>query len=141
MKTRLIIALAAMGFATCAMGATPITLKLHKGGTTVPTSTAVGGAPLTSLEQDPAMTAGDADSGDGDDLGEEPVVNRTITHGHHAGVNSTGHTWRAKSNPPLTGGLDGLDFFDQRCANNGNRLWVGPPDQGPCHATGVGVAT
>ncbi|WP_424681237.1 hypothetical protein [Frateuria sp. YIM B11624] len=139
MKTRLIIALAAMGFATGAMGATPITLKLHKGDTTVPTSTTVGGAPLTSLEQDPAMTAGDADSGDGDDLGEEPVVNRTLSHGHHAGLNSMGHAWRAKSNPELTGGFDGLDFFDQRYANNGNQFSVEPPDQGLCAGNGFVV--
>jgi hypothetical protein len=139
MKMRLIIALAAVAFATSAMGTTPTTLKLHKGGTTVPTSSAVGGAPITSLEQDPAMTAGDADSGGEDDLGGQPVVNRTIAHGHHAGLNSKGHAWRAKSNPQLTGGFDGLNFFDQRYANNGNQFSVEPPDQGLCAGNGFVV--
>jgi hypothetical protein len=141
MKTRLIIALAAMAFATCALGTTsPTTLKLQKGATTVPVSSTLGGAPMTSLEQDPAMTAGDADSGDGeDDLGKEPVVNRTISHGHHAGLNSGGHAWRAKSNPELTGGFDGLNFHDQRYANNGNQFSVEPPDQGLCAGNGFVV--
>jgi hypothetical protein len=140
MKTRLIIALAAMTFATCALGTTPVTLTLQKGGTTVPTSTAVGGAPLTSLEQDPAMAAGDADSGTGeDDLGPEPVVNRTLSRGHHAGLGSGGHSARAKSNPELAGGFDGLNFHDQRYANNGNQFSVEPPDQGLCAGNGFVV--
>lgn len=140
MKTRLLIALAAMTFATCALGTTPTTLKLQKGGTTVPTTTPVGGAPLTNLEQDPAMTAGDADSGDGeDDLGQEPVVNRTISHGHHGGLNNMGHATRAKSNPQLTGDFEGLNFHDQRYANNGNQFSVEPPDQGLCAGNGFVV--
>lgn len=137
MKTRLLIALAAMAFATCAMGATPVTLKLQKGAATVPHTTPIGGAPLTSLEQDPAMAAGDADSGDGeDDLGDEPVVNRTIHHGHHGGLNSMGHASRTKSNPQLAGGFEGLNFHDQRYANNGNQFSVEPPDQGLCAGNG-----
>ena len=137
MKTRLLIALAAMAFATGAMGATPVTLKLQKGTTTVPHAAPVGGAPFTSLEQDPAMTAGDAGSGDGeDDLGQQPVVNRTISHGHHNGLDAMGHATRAKSHPQLKGGFEGLDFHDQRYANNGNQFSVEPPDQGLCAGNG-----
>jgi hypothetical protein len=135
MNTRLLIAVAAMAFATCALGTTPTTLKLQKGGTTVPVTTPVGGAPLTALEQDPAMTAGDADSGDGGELGRQPVVNRTIAHGH-AGSNRMGNAKRAKSNPQLLGGFDGLNFHDQRYANNGNQFSVEPPDQGLCVGNG-----
>ena len=129
MKTRLLIAVVGMAFATCALGASPTTLKLQKGGTTVPTTTPVGGAPLTTLEQDPAMTAGDADSGDGDELGAQPVVNRTIAHGH-AGSSRMGNARRAKAHPELLGGFDGLNFHDQRYANGGNQFSVEPPDQG-----------
>jgi hypothetical protein len=135
MKTRLLIAVAAMAFATCALGAPPTTLVLQKGGTTVPTTTPVGGAPLTSLELDPAMTAGDADSGDGGQLGAQPVVNRSIAHGH-AGSNKMGNGRRAKSNPALLGGFDGLNFHDQRYANGGNQFSVEPPDQGLCVGNG-----
>ena len=126
MKTRLLIAVAAVAFATCALGTTPTTLKLQKVGTTVPATTPVGGAPLASLELDPAMTAGDADSGDGGDLGGQPVVNRSIAHGH-AGSNRMGNARRAKSHPELLGGFDGLNFHDQRYANGGNQFSVVAP--------------
>jgi hypothetical protein len=135
MKTRLLIAVAAMAFATCAFAAPPTKLTLQKGGTTVPATTPVGGAPLTSLEQDPAMTAGDADSGEGYDIGSQPMVNRSIARGH-AGSNRMGNGRRAKANPQLLGGFDGLDFYDQRYANGGNQFSVEPPDQGLCAGNG-----
>lgn len=137
MKTRLLIAAAVMAFATCAMGASPTTLKLQRGGTTVPTATPLGGAPLTNLELDPAMTGGDTDSGNGLGLGLAPkqVVNRSIARGH-AGSNWTGHGSRAKSSPELLGGVDGLNFHDQRFANGGNQFSVEPPDQGLCAGNG-----
>jgi len=135
MKTRLLIAAAAMAFATCVLGASPTTLKLQKSGTTVPVTTPVGGAPLTTLELDPAMTAGDADSGNGDQFGAQPMVNRTIAHGR-AGSNRMGNARRAKSNPQLLGGFNGLNFHDQRFANGGNQFSVEPPDQGLCAGNG-----
>lgn len=135
MKTRLLIAVAAMAFGTCALAATPATLTLQRGTTTVPKTTPLGGAPITSLEQDPAMSAGDADSGDGEDLGSKPVVNRGITHGR-GGSNRMGNATRAKSSPELLGGFDGLNFHDQRYANGGNQFSVEPPDQGLCAGNG-----
>jgi len=138
MKTRLLIAVAVMAFATCAFGATPTTLKLQRGGTTVPTTTPLGGAPLTSLELDPAMAGGDTDSGDGLDLQSKPVVNRSIARGH-AGSNRMGKATRAKSSPELLGGVDGLNFHDQRYANGGNQFSVEPPDQGLCAGNGFVV--
>jgi len=135
MKTRLLIAVSAMAFATCALGAPPSTLQLQRGSTTVPKTTPLGGAPLTSLEQDPAMSSGDADSGDGSDLGSKTVVNRTIAHGR-SGINRMGNATRAKSSPELLGGFDGLNFHDQRYANGGNQFSVEPPDQGLCAGNG-----
>lgn len=136
MKTRLLIAVVVMAFATCAMGATPTTLKLQRGGTTVPVTTPLGGAPLTSLELDPAMAGGDTDNlGSGLDVGFKVRTNRSIAQGH-AGINRMGHAWRAKSHPELLGGLDGLNFHDQRYANGGNQFSVEPPDQGLCAGNG-----
>jgi hypothetical protein len=135
MKTRLLLAVAAMAFTTCALAASPTTLQLQRGGTTVPTTTPLGGAPLTSMELDPAMTSGDADSGDGSDLGPQPVVNRGITHGRN-GSQSMGNAHRAKSNPELLGGFNGLNFHDQRYSNGGNQFSVEPPDQGLCTGNG-----
>jgi len=138
MKTRLLIAVAAVGAATCAFGTSPTTLKLQRGGTTVPVTTPLGGAPYASLELDPAMSAGDADSGDVGDIGSRPVVNRGLPHGH-AGGNSMGTARRAKSSPELLGGFDGLNFHDQRYANGGNQFSIEPPDQGLCAGNGFVV--
>ena len=135
MKTRLLIAVAVMAFSTCALAAPPTTLKLQRGDTTVPTTTPLGGAPLTSLELDPAMTGGDTNSGNGLGLGWKPVVNRSIARGH-AGSNRMGHATRGKSSPELLGGLDGLNFHDQRYSNGGNQFSVEPPDQGLCAGNG-----
>jgi hypothetical protein len=135
MKTRLLIAVAVMAFATCAWGASPTTLKLQRGGTTVPTTTPLGGAPLTSLELDPAMSVGDTDSGSGLGLGGNPLVNRSIASGH-AGSHRMGNAVRAKSSPELLGGHEGLNFHDQRYANGGNQFSVEPPDQGLCAGNG-----
>lgn len=140
MKTKLLVAMAAMAMSFCAWASAQTTLTLQKAGTTVPHAAPVGGAPLTSLEQDPAMSGGDADSGDEEDLGPEPVVNRTLGHrAGHLGGQIQGNGRRAKSNPELQGGFDGLNFHDQRYANGGNQFSVEPPDQGLCAGNGFVV--
>ncbi|WP_049620900.1 hypothetical protein [Frateuria defendens] len=135
MRTRWLIAAATAAFAMCATATPQTTLTLQKGGTTVPKTTPLGGAPLTSLELDPATTAGDSDSGEGGELGPPPLVNRTVAHGRF-GSNVMGNAGRAKANPELLGGFDGLNFHDQRYANNGNQFSVEPPDQGLCVGNG-----
>ncbi|MBT2117054.1 hypothetical protein KK141_10030 [Dyella sp. LX-66] len=135
MQTRLLFAMASMAFATCALGASPATLKLQRSGTTVPVTTPLGGAPITSLELDPATSAGDADSGDVGDVGSKPVINRGLPHGN-AGSNRLANAKRAKSSPELLGGFDGLNFHDQRYANGGNQFSLEPPDQGMCAGNG-----
>ncbi|MFA6231869.1 MAG: hypothetical protein WC617_17120 [Rhodanobacter sp.] len=152
MKTRLLVAAVGMAFATCAAGAPPTMLTLQKGATTVPVTTPLGGAPLTHLELDPAMTAGAADSGGGYGFSLQspsqaqaqsasqwrPVVNRTIDRDGHRpeGGSWMWHGKRSKSHPELLGGFDGLNFHDQRYANNGNQFSVEPPDQGLCVGNG-----
>ena len=139
MKTRLLIAVTAMGAATCAFGASPVTLKLQPAGTTVPVTTPLGGAPYAAaMELDPATSAGDADSGDLGDVGSKPVFNRGIARGHNGGGN-LGKALRAKSSPELLAGFDGLNFHDQRYANGGNQFSIEPPDQGLCAGNGFVV--
>jgi hypothetical protein len=116
----------------------PVLVALESAGTTVPQTAGVGGDAVTSVEIDTALMEGDADGGgDGgdDSLGPEPIVNRTIAHGH-TGPSSAGRGSRAKSNPELTLSFDGLNFFDQRFANGGNQFSVEPPDQGLCVGNG-----
>lgn len=135
MKTRLLVAVAGMAFACLAYGAPPTTLTIHKAGTTVPKTAPMGTAPQSGPELDPATMAGESDAGDGYDLQSQPLVNRSIARGH-AGINRMGHGKRAKSNPKLMSGFDGLNFHDQRYANNGNQFSVEPPDQGLCVGNG-----
>ncbi len=136
MNIRFLVAVATLGMATCAFGAPPTTFTIQKGQTTVPTTTPVGGAALTRLERDPAMFPGDGSSGDEEALPQQqPLVNRSIAHGH-VGIDRIGNSGRAKSNPELLMGFDGLNFHDQRYANGGNQFSVEPPDQGLCAGNG-----
>ena len=135
MKNRLLVAIATIAFGASFAGTAQTTLTLQRGGTTVPRTSPVGGDSLTALELDPAMTSGDADAGDGGELGPPPVVNRTIARGH-VGSSRSGHARQAKSNPQLFRGFDGLNFHDQRYANGGNQFSVEPPDQGLCAGNG-----
>ena len=135
MKNRLLVAIATIAFGASFAGTAQTTLTLQRGGTTVPRTSPVGGDSLTALELDPAMTSGDADAGDGGELGPPPVVNRTIARGH-VGSSRSGHARQAKSNPQLFRGFDGLNFHDQRFANGGNQFSVEPPDQGLCAGNG-----
>jgi len=116
--------------------AAPLVLQLQSGGTTAPVAGPVGGDAVAAFELDDAMVSGDADSGNGaDDFGDEPQVNRTIVHGR-SGVSTSGKGARAKSNPELIQSFLGLNFFNQRFANNGNQFSVEPPDQGLCAGNG-----
>jgi hypothetical protein len=45
------------------------------------------------------------------------------------------------SNPGLDRSFEGLNFFDQRFANNGNQFSVEPPDQGLCVGNGYVLET
>ena len=47
----------------------------------------------------------------------------------------------AGSNPGLDRSFEGLNFFDQRFANNGNQFSIEPPDQGLCVGNGFVLET
>src|ERR687887_649198 len=63
------------------------------------------------------------------------IVDRSLSTGvgNGASVNSGK---KAKSNPTLGTHFDGLNFPQQRRANNGNQFSVEPPDQGMCAGNG-----
>lgn len=127
-----------LGFAVASPSAmsAPVVVRLEAAGTTTPQAAPVGGESLSTVEIDDTMDSGEADSGEGEDsLGPQPVVNRTIARGHAGGA-PAGNAGRAKSNPELIQSFDGLNFRDQRFANNGNQFSVEPPDQGLCAGNG-----
>jgi hypothetical protein len=98
-----------------------------------------GGDPITDTEVD----QGFADDDEGDDSGlfdedasaVRTTINRSIAGGPGVPPPTQGRT-RAKSNPEVLLTLAGLNFHDQRFANNGNQFSVEPPDQGLCAGNG-----
>ncbi len=72
----------------------------------------------------------------GDEEGQGGEVNRTIPSAQVATGATVTSGKKAKSNPELVAGWEGLNFFDQRFANNGNQFSVEPPDQALCAGNG-----
>jgi hypothetical protein len=118
--------------------------QINSSGTTQPTPTQVG-APgiqkpgIQAQEIDTALDGNDSD----DDLGVDiqgnvsgkTMLNRSIAPGPGQGPQVPGKG-KAKSNPEIITSFDGLNFFNQRFANNGNQFSVEPPDQALCAGNG-----
>ena len=118
--------------------AAPFNFTLTPATTTSPSAPpfgpATGGA--TADELDTAVAGDDADGGDGGDLGDRGTdLNRSIARATGRGKSAAGNG-KAKSNPEIVGGFDGLNFFQQRFANGGNQFSVEPPDQALCVGNG-----
>jgi len=118
--------------------------QISPSGTSQPASTQVG----TPGTQDPGIQAQEVDTAlDGndsdDDLGVDiqgnisgkTALNRSIASGPGQGPVVPGNG-KAKSNPEIVTSFDGLNFFNQRFANNGNQFSVEPPDQALCAGNG-----
>src|SRR5579859_4552286 len=118
--------------------------QINSSGTTQPTPTQVGtpGAQdpgIQDQELDVALDGNDSD----DDLGVDiqgnisgkTALNRSIAPGPGQGPLVQGNG-KAKSNPEIVTSFDGLNFFNQRFANNGNQFSVEPPDQALCAGNG-----
>lgn len=78
-----------------------------------------------------------------DDLGQDAdnnddngFVNRTLPTAQPGRGNSVNSGKKAKSNPEINVAFDGLNFRQQRLANNGNQFSIEPPDQGLCAGNG-----
>src|SRR5438270_8260567 len=116
-----------------------VTRQINSSGTTQPAATPAGVPGL----QDPEFDAG-LDGNDSDDdlrdhlpanLAGKTAMSRTITPGPGTGKQVIGKG-KAKSNPEVVTSFDGLNFFNQRFANNGNQFSVVPPDQALCAGNG-----
>jgi hypothetical protein len=79
-----------------------------------------------------------------DDLGQDAdnddsdtgFINRTLSTAQPGNGSSVRAGKKAKSNPELILGFDGLNFRQQRLANLGRQFSVEPPDQGLCAGNG-----
>lgn len=113
---------------------TPTTVPLTKAGSATLTTAPGTNDPVTVKDEIDTATQGDADSGD--DQGEESGVNRTVPGAVTGKGDPVNASKKAKSNPSLGTHFQGLNFHDQRFANNGNQFSVEPPDQGLCAGNG-----
>jgi hypothetical protein len=121
-----------------------VTRQIQSSGTTQIQNTVVG-APGIQLPEIDTGLSGDSDDGDlGVDLqgpggsggtSGKTRINRSIANTSGHGREMKGHD-RADSNPELLNSFEGLNFFSQRFANNGNQFSVTPPDQGLCAGNG-----
>lgn len=119
--------------------------RITSSGLTQPVSTASVGSGTQALETDAGL---DAMESDDDNLAIDlqgnvsgaTAINRSIAIGPGQGPTVTGKA-KAKSNPEVAISFDGLNFFDQRFANNGNQFSVVPPDQGLCAGNGFVLET
>jgi len=115
-----------------------VTRQISTSGSTQPVATPAGVPGLQNPEIDDAL-----DESDDDDLGFDlngnvsgkTSINRSIAPGPGQGQGVIGKG-KAKSNPEIVASFDGLNFFNQRFANNGNQFSVVPPDQALCAGNG-----
>lgn len=135
----------ALSFVTATSAAQTVG-RISSSGVTQPISTPMGVSGLQTPEIDASLSGSESD--DGGDLGLDlqgnvsgaTTINRTITSGPGQGPTVNSQT-RAKSNPELVTSFDGLNFFNQRFANNGNQFSIVPPDQGLCAGNGFVLET
>ncbi|MCU1332520.1 MAG: hypothetical protein JWM08_1512 [Candidatus Angelobacter sp.] len=121
-----------------------VTRQIQSSGTTQIQNTSVGTPGIQLPEFDTGLS-GDSDDGDlGVDLqgpggaagtSGKTTINRSIANTSGHGREMHGHD-RAESNPELLNSYEGLNFFSQRFANNGNQFSVTPPDQALCAGNG-----
>jgi len=125
----------AFGLAASA-SADPLKFTLSPAGvSTLQAPIAISVSPVDAIEIDDALDEQDADQ-NADAAGSGGgVVNRSIANGPGSGSPASGKA-KAKSNPELIASFEGLNFHDQRFANNGNQFSVEPPDQGLCAGAG-----
>jgi len=116
-----------------------ITRQISSAGTTQPAATPAGVAGIQDPEFDQGLEGNDSDDELGIDLNGNisgaATLNRSIAPGAGTGQTVRGNG-RAKSNPEIVSSFDGLNFFNQRFANNGNQFSVEPPDQALCAGNG-----
>ena len=122
---------------TCLVGTiTAQTVSMRQitaSGTGVFTSGTSGGSGFNKI--DPALSStGQSDSGS--KVVGQVLLNRSLRSGlKGAGVPASMHQ-HSKSNPVLDLSIDGLNFYQQITADNGNQFSLEPPDQGLCAGNG-----
>ena len=116
-----------------ALSGSSATRQIAIGGTSSPQTgdyTPSGSGDVTQAE-----FPGQLDSDTGPDAYPGTIVDRSLSKGTGNGV-SVNSGKKAKSNPQLDTGFEGLNFYQQRYARGGNQFSVEPPDQALCVGNG-----
>jgi hypothetical protein len=148
MRSLLIVATLAMGFlafqtASVAavqhkLNANSFTRTISRGGTITHVSSAPFGAPgIASPEINTATNGLTAHAAT---TRQFAGVNRALSHASQNGAKVNGSSIE-DNGYQLAKSFDGLNFFQQRFANNGNQFSVEPPDQGLCSGNGFVMET
>ncbi len=116
----------------------PYVLQITSAGTSSFQESVVGGDGVADPELDSGVDFADDGTGDTVSTLSGTVINRTIGEGTGQGPTVIGGK-KPKSNPVLNQSFNGLNFRQQRLANNGNQFSVEPPDQGLCAGNGFVV--
>jgi hypothetical protein len=116
----------------------PYVMQMTSAGTSSFQESVVAVDGVADPELDSAVDFADDGSGATVSATSGAVFNRTIGDGTGQGP-AVGGGKRPKSNPVVNQSFDGLNFRQQRLANNGNQFSVEPPDQGLCAGNGFVV--
>ena len=104
--------------------------SISAGGSTTPQAAPSGD---DSATQAPELFLSESEDGPAPFAG---VIDRSLTQSGGGKNGTAASSKNAKSNPQLGLSFDGLNFRQQRVANNGNQFSVEPPDQGMCAGNG-----
>lgn len=95
--------------------------QISNGGSTTPQAAPLGGAGVEQFEID-AATQSDSDAGN--DATGQASINRKIDGDKHGQGDRTDGRQEREEHTALQTTFDGLNFHDQRFANNGNQFSV-----------------
>ena len=103
-------------------------------GTTTPKAAPLGAVIDGQLERDPA-SSGSADAGNAK-TGFASFNRKLVDQGNKGHSDYAESKQERADHDAVKSSFDGLNFHDQRFANNGNQFSVEPPDQGLCAGNG-----
>src|ERR1700712_3853812 len=106
---------------------------IASGGTTTPQAAPLGSNANGQLEIDSA-SSGSADAGN--DAVGFTTLNRKMGGGRRGHGDRSEDRHQREDHDAVKATFDGLNFHDQRYANNGNQFSAEPPDQGLCAGNG-----
>ncbi len=127
----LLISLVIASAATPALAGSGATRRIALAGTGSPVTAAASGDMSVGPEFPAIENAPETPDFNG-------VIDRSLSRGTGTGTAAVSAK-KAKSNPQLGPSFDGLNFYQQRYARNGNQFSVEPPDQGLCVGNGFVV--